>query len=131
MRIPNAVRIAAEEIESVLDSLDACGETPPSERRSADRVRYRRTVPADVATPSGNRRGFVGVRCRNLSSQGVAFLFDRHVYPLAHCRVRLPAPGNAAHEIGAAVVRCRRIGSRLYELGVRFDQVLNLSLYTN
>ena len=127
--MPSAVRLTAEEIETTLDSLDAAVAAQNGERRRALRACYRRSLPAKIVMPFGLGNTWRSVSCRNVSLGGVAFLFGGSVCGLTRCRIRVPTRQRSQHEIGGTVVGCRRVGSSLYELGVRFDLPLNERMY--
>jgi hypothetical protein len=61
---------------------------------------------------------------RNLSAGGLAFLHSSALPPDTLCRVRLLDRQGKAHMLPARVVHCRPVQCRLFEVGLKFDSLI-------
>jgi CheY-like chemotaxis protein len=71
------------------------------------------------------------VAARNLSRLGLGGVAGQFIYPRAKCRVTLNSPHGRQQVVPGRVVRCRYlVGSgSLHEVGVEFDQPLDVAVY--
>ncbi len=106
---------------------DASGYEPEAatEDRLARRLRVRQEIAIEfLNTPLALLEGTVErPRCgtaliKDLSKDGLAFLFDHQVYPTERLRVYVQR-----RVLQANATRCARVGHQCYEVGVRVDSV--------
>ncbi len=110
------------EVEQVLDSLDkVAGRDPEAVNRRSTRRRWRKPLKVMVTHPGGNQRS-VEVVTRNLSSNGLSFLYAGFLHMGTRCELQLITSDNAWVDIQATVVRCRYVTGRIHEVGLSFDQ---------
>jgi hypothetical protein len=64
-----------------------------------------------------------GILIRDVSRRGLQFLFDQQLFPGEQLRIWLPET-----ELKGEVIRCRRLGPRYYEIGVRLAAALSPAL---
>lgn len=67
------------------------------------------------------------VRPLNISSTGVGFLHGAFVYPGTVCSLIARDLGGVPRQLTGHVVRCRLIQGRVHEVGVRFDEPIDLT----
>lgn len=126
------MRQSAETIRDCLDQLDAQGSSrPDAGARAADRFRYRmRALIVELRRPDGSWEPHA-VPTRNLSRRGIAFLTGQFVYPGCECKVHLVSVHNQRVAVAGKVARCRYIqgSGALHEVGVRFDQGIDVAMF--
>ncbi len=117
------------QINSLFDRLDRVtkGEDP---RRSFTRWSYRlMNAELSIEHPGGSRTG-VPVACRNLSCGGAGVIHSSFVYPGSRCVLQLTTPTGHQNEVHGAVVRCNHVEGIVHELGVKFDEEIEIGAYT-
>lgn len=126
------LRHSADAIRDCLDQLDSQGASrPDSGARAADRFRYRmRALIVELRRPDGSWEPHA-VPTRNLSRRGIAFLTGQFVYPGCECKVHLVSVHNQRVAVAGKVARCRYIqgSGSLHEVGVRFDQGIDVAMF--
>ncbi len=66
------------------------------------------------------------VRARNISSQGMSFFHTLKLSSKQACTLLIITPDRSGWRVQAKVVRSRDVGDAIYEIGVAFDQSVNL-----
>jgi CheY-like chemotaxis protein len=66
---------------------------------------------------------------RNISREGVGLLHSSFMYPGTRCEVYLPHPSRGQVQVGGTIVRCRHFRGKIHEIGVRFDQPIDIRDY--
>lgn len=126
------VRKSPDEIKATLDRLDnQAGQLKLAKGRRSDRYAYRvRSLKVEIPQIGGTSV-FHSVPSRNISREGLSLLVGNFVYPKTHCKVHLVSVHNHTISVGGVVVRCRYLeGSAcLYEVGVQFDQPIDIELF--
>ncbi|MEM6505831.1 MAG: response regulator [Planctomycetota bacterium] len=69
----------------------------------------------------------LSVLARNLSRKGVALVHGRYIYPKSRCEVSLQALNSAWHSVLGTVQHVRHVQGTIHELGVHFDEPIDLS----
>ena len=97
------------------------------DRRDLDTVRYPhvRKMALRVQHPGGTATSHL-VRSRNLSCGGVGFLHGQFLYPKTVCFIVLPTRWGENVILPGKVSWCRHVGGRSHEVGVCFDQVIQI-----
>lgn len=67
------------------------------------------------------------VRPLNISATGIAFLHGAFVYPGTECSVIARGKDGVPRQCTGHVVRCRMIQGRVHEIGMRFDEPIDIS----
>jgi hypothetical protein len=110
-----------EQIQSLLNTLDAAQRVPIEEARRAARLTYRSL---EVCVEVLNIRGEVlfgfCVPTRNISATGIAFLHKQMLTPGAKLHVDIPLLDERSIKVCARVMRCRHITGMVHEVGVEF-----------
>ncbi|MEW6252019.1 MAG: PilZ domain-containing protein [Planctomycetota bacterium] len=121
----DALRISDAEYRAILAQLDSSPRPARvNELRAAKRYPYTPQSGLDVMLQGRNTRYVV--RGRNVSSSGIAFLHGDLVSPGTACTLELPTPDGGAVPVEGHVVRCRCVSGRIHEIGVQFEQPLEV-----
>lgn len=124
----NSVNLTKTELDVVLDQLDSGGKAEPI-RRLAARLPFRLpNVGMDIIQPGGGQT-HITVACRNLSRTGLGFLHSAYVHVGTACVVTLEHRVAGPVKIIGSVVRCRHVNRHIHDVGVKFNQPLNLRDY--
>lgn len=94
----------------------------PFDQRQAPRVNFRRRGAMQVSQPlptCSRTDAHGGILVWDVSRRGLRFLFDEQLFPGEQLRIWLPET-----ELKGEVIRCRRLGPRCYEIGVRLADAL-------
>lgn len=100
--------------------------TIPCEQRQSPRASLRRRGAMQVSQtlPALTRADAPGgILVRDVSRRGLQFLFDEQLFPGEQLKIWLPET-----ELRGEVIRCRRLGPRCYEIGVRLADALTPAL---
>ncbi len=98
--------------------------------RELERFRY--TVPEGldvVFEHPGGTNVKVTVASRDIAACGLSVLHGGFVYPQTRCTVRLKARDGEFVLVSGRVVRCRCISGRVHEVGVKFDENIEVALF--
>lgn len=83
-------------------------------------------VPLRVHREGGDAPAFP-VACRNISCSGISVLHSAYIHPGTRCTAFLPhASGTGAVAARGEVVRCRHVRGMAHEVGICFDEPLDL-----
>lgn len=122
---PNCLGLTPTELTDVLDRLDASGANA-STRRQTRRLPYRHwPVPVVLFQPQGTRSA-IAVVSRNLSRGGMSFLHGAYVHTELPVLVLLKNQSGVDVQITGRVTRCRHVERHLHEVGVRFNDPVNV-----
>jgi CheY-like chemotaxis protein len=127
---PPQLRVDPQTVTAALNRLDAEARPPAVlDLRQAERYAYRTYSVIELARGDA-AVGAQPVASRNVSRGGVAFLANQFIYHGTACRVTLVSPHGRPEVVTGRVVRCRYlIGSgSLYEVGVKFDRLVDVAL---
>lgn len=94
-------------------------------RRAAERVTYPHDGIVVLTEPEADS-GPLRIRFRDLSEKGVGLLHSDRLEPGARCAVQLKTLHGKAVSVSAVVIRCRPLSESVNEIGVRFDELINL-----
>jgi DNA-binding response OmpR family regulator len=130
----NLVRLDRRQREDLLRRLDGSGGgSRPIHRNRRSEPRWPFHVD-DVAVRidhlGGGRSEFI-VLARNLSSNGLGFIHGGFVHPKAICQMDLETIDGDLMTIKGRVVSCRHVQGTLHEVGVKFDETIDPTLFLN
>lgn len=127
---PNTLGLNQRELQALIDLMERPkGDGKPPVRRDFARWPFRKTsVHLDLHHPGGSHVT-VTVACRNLSRGGIGILHAGYVHPGTVCVVHLPRTTGPVSILPGVVVRCAHRGGMVHELGIRFDQRIDLAEY--
>lgn len=124
---PNTLGLSRAQLGPLLDRLDftwTVGERSP--RRGFVRWPFRKeTVELRVKHPGGSA-STLKVACRNLSRAGMSVLHSAFLHPGAACAVMIPHASLGALGVEGRVVRCTHRAGLVHEIGLRFDEEIDV-----
>lgn len=126
----DSVRLGRLDREEILNSLEQ-GAFPKTDRhlRQHERYTFRQTdVPVRVQMHDGSSTLF-RVCSRNISKGGMGFLHGGFLHPGSPCEIVLTMLGGETLKVRGKIVQCHYITGRLHEVGVKFTDRLDMSLF--
>lgn len=102
------------------------------DKRRYERISYRKLAQIVVAIkpPEGEWAKFI-VRSHNLSRGGIGFLHGCYLHPGCQCRIILKNSQGQAVCINGVVKRCEFLEAKAHDIGVEFDQEININDYVS
>lgn len=123
----NSLRLDDRELNVVLDRLDA-ENGPGASKSSRTYVRWpfrHSSIGVSLVHPGGSA-SHVTMACRNLSCGGVGLLHSCYIHAGTRCTIGLPHPFRGVVQVSGVVTACRHRQGLLHELGVKFDEQINV-----
>lgn len=100
------------------------------ELRSSERFSYRTQEPIEMrVTHPGESSEVFRVRPRNLSGTGLGLLHGGFLHPGSACEVMMISQDGDLVGVSGVVVRCRHVEGRVHDIGIRFEEKLDLSMF--
>lgn len=131
---PGSARIGrpnADALTALLDKLDALDDSGSSHRNKRQSVRctFRRCdVNIRIHHPGGTTTARA-VATRNLSANGIGFLYPSFIHTGTSCEVTLTRRLGGADLIKGKVVFCAHVGGVFHQVGMKFDEKIFPRLY--
>ena len=124
VEIQDILRLSAKKIDELRGLIDQRAHDDISqERRQAPRVPFRLSVRLGVLLENEIKgRRTYALAPRNISRTGLSLLHGKFVYGGTNCVVGLPALDGQVIPARGRVIWCRLIAGRVHELGIRFDE---------
>lgn len=124
---PNSLGLSAAELDAVHAQLD--GGAPSADtahKRQSARLSYRHDgILLDIVQPGGGQTT-ICVACRNLSRTGLGFLHSSYLHTGTKVVAKLMHHSKKLVRVQARVVRCRHVTRHVHEVGVMFDEPINV-----
>jgi len=125
----SGLNIDEAKLSSLLDLLDRKEAlAPESNRRTDERFLFRQTVLVEVRRAEGSWSSF-NMPTRNLSRTGICLLFPGYIHTGTKCRVQLMTTHNNWQTVEGAIRWCRYLQGRLHDVGIRFDQNIDITMF--
>ncbi|MEX2214003.1 MAG: PilZ domain-containing protein [Phycisphaeraceae bacterium] len=111
-----------------------CASGPPRvpsgtvNRRIQQRIPFHHTILMALAIGADQAGRAEAVRCRNLSSRGVGIFLGQEVKRGDECQVMFVNGDRKTFTAPATVARCRTVRNGVFEVGLRFDRVVDLGV---
>lgn len=127
----NTLRLSSEALRSlarVLKQRDALDELELKGRGHRENQRFSIDPPKELTMDLQSdslARNLYQVFARDLSSQGMSLLHGVFVAPNTRCLLTLRTLDKEPMQIPGLVRRCRLVGGRVHELGVKFEQPID------
>lgn len=122
----------AEKLQCILDDLDRrASQKSPQDYRRTNRYPFREMeLLVEIEQHAGSWVRY-RVTSRNLSKGGIGILVGHYVYVGRRCVVHLPTRDGELHAVPGNIVRCRYLQQTgtVYEIGVQFDEQIEIGLY--
>lgn len=123
---PNTLGLHQRDLVTLIEHLEALDKGKPTVRRDFTRWPFRHaTIRVTLLQPSG-AEVHLKLACRNLSRGGVSLLHNGFVHPGSQVVVHLPRLAGGAKECKGTVKRCQHRRGVLHELGIRFEEQVEL-----
>jgi hypothetical protein len=125
-KILDTLKLPPKECEKILASLaQKAGEGKGDNQRKESRIPMTDVVVICKLQAVGGPTQFA-VKCRNVSRRGVGFLHGAYVHAGTRCEVTIITRRRVGFRATGKVVRCRHVGDKVHEVGVRLDSDLDL-----
>jgi len=98
---------------------------PVQEQRARERFDFDQACGIGQTNAVRDTRANVG-RTRNISEDGLGFLFHRRLAPGSTCLLRIVSVDGEKVDLGATIKYCTPSGSDMYFIGAQWDRPLNL-----
>ena len=124
----NSLGLDDAQVQQILDELDGSTTDKSKLRRVNTRLPFRSTTMVMIVEQPGGR-SVLNVVCRNLSRGGVGFLHSSYLHVGAKCVAMLPHRTRGETPVAGTVVRCRHATRNIHDVGVKFNEAINVSDY--
>lgn len=126
------MHVADREVEKLIDRLErAESRQKVLQSRKDPRIPFRRAGVVLSLEHPGQTSTLVAVWTRNISSSGVGILMGAFVHPGTRCQIELPRADAGTQSIWGVVQWCRLIQGIVHEVGIKFEEELDLELFIN
>lgn len=124
---PNTVGLSERNLHKVLDALDQRdAASAANANRAFSRWPFREERVVVTLTHPGGTDVSLHLAARNLSKGGISLLHSAYVYADTACTVSLPNRDGGVMTMPGRVMRCSHLRGVVHELGVRFDEEIDL-----
>jgi CheY-like chemotaxis protein/HPt (histidine-containing phosphotransfer) domain-containing protein len=124
----NTLGLSSQQLDVIYDQLDAPG-ADSNHRRQSSRLAFRQpSIGVEINQPGGGQT-HIHVACRNLSRTGLGFLHSSYVHVGTRIILTLAHQTTAPVRIHAKVMRCRHVTRNVHDVGVMFDEPINVRDY--
>ncbi|MFN0133500.1 MAG: response regulator [Phycisphaerales bacterium] len=121
----NTIRTSGAELHRLFGEM-AAYESQGSHKRETHRWPFpSQGVRVEMNQPGGTTTNLY-YACRNLSSGGIGVLHSAYVHPKTSCTVYLPMPDGSERPVVGLVVRCRHFRGSVHEVGIKFNERINI-----
>lgn len=132
-RLFDSVRMSKKEYQSLLSDMERAAVAPvkrhgPNKNRRVQ-ARYGYHQDAKLICQMSQDLGStmqIIVRCRNISIGGLGFLHGSYVHPGTRVVLTLISANKQGYRINGSIVRCRHLTKNIHEVGVAFDETIDL-----
>lgn len=129
----DSVRMSKKEYQSLLSDMERASVAPikrhgPNKnRRGQTRYIYHQDAKliCQMSQDLGASMQLI-VRCRNISIGGLGFLHGAYVHPGTRVVLTLISATKQGYRINGSIVRCRHLTKNIHEVGVAFDETIDL-----
>lgn len=126
---PNTIGLGHRELDELLDRLESPEGQSKNPKRDFIRSPFRQaSVKLQIMHPGGVS-ATITVACRNISRTGIAILHSAYAHTGTKCRILLPHPERGEVPVDGWVTRCSHRSGVVHEVGIRFDQPINVQEY--
>lgn len=126
------MNVADREVETLIDRLDRAERRQKAvQTRAEPRVPFRRGGVVLSLEHPGQTSTLISVWTRNISRSGVGMLLGAFVHPGTRCEIELPRDDGGKQAVFGVVQWCRLIQGIVHELGIKFEEELDLEQFIN
>lgn len=113
-------------LDTLLDEMDRRAEGGQSANRSQVRWPFRHgSIAMTLVQPDGGEVR-LSLACRNLSVGGMSVLHNSFLHPGTQAMVELPRATQGIAHVKGRIVRCSHVRGTIHEIGIKFDELINL-----
>jgi hypothetical protein len=132
-RAQDILRLKPADVAAILKTIEA--KTKPSverDRRESPRLPYREAARVAVIVESEElgKRTYALIP-RNISRWGMSLLHGKFVYDGTPCVLGIKALDGQVVPVRGTIVWCRLITGRIHEIGVRFEEAIDLDEFVD
>ena len=121
----NTLGLNSNELNQLRNKLDQ-GKNKAASKRVFARWQFtENSAPVRIIHPAGNEV-VVRMACRNLSNGGIGLLHRSYLHLGTRCIVTLHHPSDGDFEIPGEVVRCIHVKGMIHEIGIKFDEEIEV-----
>ena len=127
----DTLQISVNEWDSILSKLEEENKNQPTDdRRAQERHTYRNILGLilEMADAGESMSNFL-IKSRNISRAGLSFFHGQELPVGTPCVVTLVKANFTQDRCHGSVAHCRQVAGRVHEIGIQFDQPINLSSY--
>ncbi len=129
-RVVRTIRLDDEQIAKLLDTMDEPNGTPATERREAQRYRYRvKALLVHMQQPGSSITVPYLVPTRNICESGLSFVHGGFVHDGTRCLAQLITTYGTWDDVWGSVVSCGYVRANIHEVSIRFDHHIDPSVY--
>ncbi len=121
----NTLGMREHELNQLRNMLDQNKSKAASKRMFSRWQFTENSAPVRIIHPAGNEV-LVCMACRNLSNGGIGLLHRSYLHLGTRCIVTLRHPYDGDFEIPGEVVRCIHIKGMIHEIGIKFDEEIDV-----
>lgn len=122
---PNTLGLREKELGRLLDRIER-GKQGQQAGRVYSRWQFQQTaIPVSIQHPGGTEIE-VRMACRNLSRGGIGLLHRGYLHLNTRCVLTLAHPLKGAMRISGRVVRCLHVDGMVHEIGIAFDESIDI-----
>jgi hypothetical protein len=127
------MNVAEEEVQEIICHIDRAAQERAScsHLRSEPRIPFRRNGVVLSLTHPGQSESVFLVCTRNISRGGIGVLLGAFVHPGTRCEVELPSLDGLKRSAFGIVQWCRLVRGIIHEVGIRFEQGLEVEQFIN
>ena len=123
---PNTINLTRTELDALIAEMDDLGARVSAVNRLYTRVPYRGLgIPVTFAQ-AGNPPVTLKLAGRNIGRGGIGLLHNVFTFTGTAVVVSLPRLDGTVRHVPGVVTRCQHRGGIIHELGVRFDELIDL-----
>lgn len=122
---PNTLGLREKDLGRLLNRMDG-GRKDQQAGRVYSRWQFQQTaIPVLIQHPGGTEIE-VRMACRNLSKGGIGLLHRGYLHLNTRCVLTLAHPLKGAMRIAGKVVRCLHVDGMVHEIGIAFDESIDI-----
>lgn len=126
----NSLGAQARGLDAILDELDRQSSELGGRQRTQVRWPFRHeSIRATLVQPDGGSVQMT-FACRNLSVGGISILHRSFLHPGTRITLDLPKSTSGTKPVSGKVARCVHVQGTIHEVGVKFDELINLREFT-
>lgn len=126
----NSLGLTSSGLEKLLNAFESESGSGNAKRSDARWPFMQPSIVIRVIHPGGSDVE-VRMACRNISKNGVCLLHSTFVYPGTRCICVLPHPERGGVPIEGEIVRCQHRSGVVHEVGIRFDDEIDVRAFVD